>query len=56
MSKVLAIESHLHLETGAIIATAAHDKLYYMINYIQDSLVPRPVLVHAKLICRRGGS
>jgi hypothetical protein len=35
----MLIDSHSHLDTGAIIATASENKLHCMVNYIQEMIL-----------------
>ena len=35
----MLIDSHSHLDTGAIIATTSENKLHSMVNYIQEMIV-----------------
>ena len=39
LGESMLIDSHSHLDTGAIIATASENKLHCMVNYIQEMIL-----------------
>ena len=39
LGESMLIDSHSHLDTGAIIATASDNQLHYMVNYIQEMIL-----------------
>jgi hypothetical protein len=39
LGESMLIDSHSHLDTGAIIATASDNQLHHMVNYIQEMIL-----------------